>query len=513
MFSPLAGAAVEMAVAWRYGSSAVVDGFRIAYVMIAVGAGMLFVQILPHVLIPLFVERRATRSESEAWQLAVTVAAAIGVLAASAAAFVWLATGALVRVLGPGLSPEAATHARFLLRVFAIALPAMAWCATMNGVLHVYGRFFLLPFSQSLSNLAVFVCIFWGGWREGRNAFACGVLMGVAIMTGLHAAYILRILSERQLGLRDILRWTPLRAIVGALRIALPLMGVVAVQQWTALVLNRVLSTMGPGRVAQWGYSWKLMLIAAIAPTALATVLFPRLSQEANEGASAKAAATIDRTVRMGLFLIVPLLPALVLARWPLISLLFGRGAMDSDSLRAIADLFAVGLLQAPTVAVSGSLLKSAYARKDFRGPLMVCTTTALLASLAFPAAARLYGAHGLIVAAAGERWLNAAGMVMVELRANSRFRVAAMSAYFARLATLSTVIAALGYILWAPIGSWLVGASSAVMAFRLASYGAIVLMLWLFASRIVHMEEADAVKALIGSRIPAVATGRSATL
>ncbi len=513
VFSPLAGAAVEMAVAWRYGSSAIVDGFRIAYVVIAVGAGVLFVQILPHVLIPLFVERRATKSESEAWQLALTVAASIGALAASAAILVWLATGTLVRSLAPGLSPEATAYACFLLRVFATALPAMAWCATMNGVLHVYGRFFLLPLSQSLSNLALFVCVLAGGWHDGRNALARGVLIGVVITAVLHGAYILRVLRERKLRLGDILRWVPQSHLLTALRVALPLVGVVAIQQWIAVVLNRVLSTMGPGRVAQWGYSWKLLLIAAIAPTALATVLFPRLSQEATEGGSAKAAATIDRTVRMSLFLIVPLIPALVLARWPLVSLLFGRGAMDPKSLRAIADMFAIGLLQAPTVAFCGSLLKSAYARKNFGGPLIVCAATAFFATLAFPVAARLYGAGGLIIAATCERWLNAAGMVLVEFQANRRFRVIGMGAYLARLAAVSTAIAMVGYFLWLPAGNRLVGHSSLVLALQLSTYGGIVLFLWLVAIRWLRLEEAHAVKALISSLMPVGLLRSSATL
>ena len=499
LFSPVAGAAVEMAVAWRCGSSALVDGFRIAYVIIAVGAGMLFVQILPHVLIPLFAECRTRDSESEAWRLAISVAAAISALTAAAAAAICLASGAAVRALGPGLTPEAAGHAEFLLRVFAITLPALAWCATINGVLQIYGRFLLLPISQGINNLALCVFILTAGPQISGNSFAYGVLAGTAIMTFLHAAYIVRVLAASALTWNSVLHWTRVTYLRKAVRIAFPLLLGVVIQQWTVMVLNRVLSTLGPGKVAQWGYSWKLLLIVAIAPTALATVLFPRLSQKAAAGDA--ASTTIDRSVRMSLFLIVPLLPALIIIRWPLVLLMFRHGAMDLLSARAIADLFMIALLQAPTFAFSVTLIKSAYARKDFTGPLVVCAITATAATLGFPAAAKMFGLRGLVIAAAGERWLNAAGLILVESRANRRFRPRTAVLYLARLLSISTAIAALSYFLWLPFKGHMAGTSPLNLILQLLTYAFTVGLLWLAVSGPLRIEEAESLKSLLFTR------------
>jgi peptidoglycan biosynthesis protein MviN/MurJ (putative lipid II flippase) len=184
---------------------------------------------------------------------------------------------------------------------------------------------------------------------------------------------------------------------------------------------------------------------------------------------------------------------------------------MDSQSLRSIADMFAIGLLQAPTVAFTVTLLKSSYARKDFQGPMAVCAVTAVFATLAFPMAAGLGGPRGLIIAAACERWLNAAGMALVEFRANRRFRLSAIGVNLARLTVVSTAIAFFGRLIWLPAENWLAGNSSLVSALQLSGYCALVLLLWFAVTRRLRLEEAESLESLIRSVMPGGLSGLTA--
>ena len=48
LLSPIAGMAVEMALAWRYGTSSVADAYRIGAMLLLMGQQLLVLQILPH---------------------------------------------------------------------------------------------------------------------------------------------------------------------------------------------------------------------------------------------------------------------------------------------------------------------------------------------------------------------------------------------------------------------------------------------------------------------------------
>ena len=56
VLSPIVGIAVETAVAWRFGTSAAVDAFRIALAIVYIGQQLFVGSLFPNVIIPLFAE-------------------------------------------------------------------------------------------------------------------------------------------------------------------------------------------------------------------------------------------------------------------------------------------------------------------------------------------------------------------------------------------------------------------------------------------------------------------------
>src|SRR4051794_12904640 len=62
--SPVTGLALEMIVAWKFGTSEVVDGFRVAWLITLLATQAIW-QISPHVLVPLLASARARGGEGE----------------------------------------------------------------------------------------------------------------------------------------------------------------------------------------------------------------------------------------------------------------------------------------------------------------------------------------------------------------------------------------------------------------------------------------------------------------
>jgi peptidoglycan biosynthesis protein MviN/MurJ (putative lipid II flippase) len=54
VLSPVAGLAVEMALAWRFGTSAVVDAYRVTVLLVVFVQQLFVTAILPFVIVPIF---------------------------------------------------------------------------------------------------------------------------------------------------------------------------------------------------------------------------------------------------------------------------------------------------------------------------------------------------------------------------------------------------------------------------------------------------------------------------
>ncbi len=80
VLSPVADLAVEMALAWRFEASSMIDTFRIASLILVFGNQLFLSQLLPNIVVPLLSEYRAKVIEREGWRLAFSFAGLLGVV-------------------------------------------------------------------------------------------------------------------------------------------------------------------------------------------------------------------------------------------------------------------------------------------------------------------------------------------------------------------------------------------------------------------------------------------------
>ncbi|MCA1553664.1 MAG: oligosaccharide flippase family protein, partial [Chloroflexi bacterium] len=153
-------------------------------------------------------------------------------------------------------------------------------------------------------------------------------------------------------------------------------LGVVKVN---TLVGTNLASRLGEGSVSALNLGWIVMQIPeTIIATAIATAVFPTLSQYAAQGDRERLRATITSALRSILLLSVPALLGLLLLARPIVQILFqgGRFGADSTNLVVMAvQFYALGLLGHSFLEVAA---RSFYARKDTVTPFAV----ALLAML-----------------------------------------------------------------------------------------------------------------------------------
>ena len=405
VLSPVSGLAMEMVLAWRYGASGTVDAFRIATLVVVLGNQLFFGYLLPHVVVPLFSEYRAKGFEYEGWRLAFSLALILSLVSLIFVAWVWFDPEALVGLLGPGLAASGRMDASLLLRCFSLAFLLMVWSGVVSGILYVYRVFWLSAVAQLLPNLFVILAVFIMGREWGVGALALGILLGYTAMLGLFIHTLVHINKVSRIKLSACLRLGPRDGLQKALYLSVPLVLAIFIGQWGIIIINRVLSGMPPGTLAEFGYAWKLLALIGLLPAGLATVIFPAFSDAHANNNSSEFSRLVTRAFRMTLLLTLPLAAALFVERIPLVSLMFGRGGMSMAAVAETAQLFGILLIGAPAGALSAALCKVAFSMQDTKSPTIIALISALAITGLVPHAAETGGANGVAWAFSAITW------------------------------------------------------------------------------------------------------------
>jgi len=419
LLSPIAGMAAEVALAWRYGVSTVADAYRIGSVLVLMGQQLLVLQILPHILVPVFARCSARDGVPEAWRAAQGVGNVFLLASAviGAAVFIWPRPA--VWMLAEGLRGEARADATLFIRWLGLAYAPLVITGTATALLYSQRIFWLPAAAQLLRNLLVAAAILiFPGRGGGPLLFATlgSVVLG-AVLTVARLVPLARRDGARftlQLGLDH-------PEVIHGIALSIPLVGVFLAGQWSPIVINRALSSLSTGSVATFGYAFKMGLLVALGPLSLATVLFPRFAEEHSSAAWERLESLGTRGLRMGLFLAVPVTACLIALRGPVVALLFERGAFGTAATTGVARLVGVLLLSTPAVVIAAHAQKMLYARQQTWLPTLILLANCVGLALLCPTIAGRWGADGVAILYTALSSLGAASL-LVPLYAGSSF-------------------------------------------------------------------------------------------
>jgi putative peptidoglycan lipid II flippase len=441
VLSPIAGLMVEMTLAWRFGASTAVDAFRIASLILLLGNQLFFGQLLPNVVVPLVCEYRAKGIEREGWRLAFSFGGILGFVSFIFVIWVWLNPDILIGLLGPGLADSGKADAILLIRYFSLAFVLMVWSGVIGGVLYAYRIFWQPAASQLLTNLFVIAAIFSIGSRWGSGSVALGVLLGSFVMFVLHLYFLGHIANTSGIRLLACMKLGAWRGVIKAVRLSLPLIGMIFISQWSIIIINRTLSELPSGTLANFGYAYKLLMLVGILPASLATVIFPTFSEAQAHNNSSELSRSITRAIRMTLLLTMPLSVVLFVDRFPLVSLLFDRGVMSSNAVAEISQLFGVLVMGAPAGALMAILYKVSFSVQDTKSPAIATFISALVITWLVPFASGIAGASGVAWTSTAISWASVLGLLAYQVWRYRALYVWEMIRYFGLLAIVCTVV------------------------------------------------------------------------
>jgi putative peptidoglycan lipid II flippase len=228
---------------------------------------------------------------------------------------------------------------------------------------------FLLP---AVAPMAYNMAIIAGALFIVPSLGVMGLAVGVVAGSALHL--LVQLPGLRRIGAR----YTPLftvhdRGVIEVSRLMGPRVLGLAVVQINFLVNTNLASQMSEGAVSAINYAWLLMLLPqGVLAQAVATAAFPTFSEQVARGEKGAMRAALAATLRAVFALSLPAAVGLIVLRYPLVALLFERGAFDQTSTELVAwalMFFALGLVAHAGLEI---VARAFYAMHDTVTPLFV---------------------------------------------------------------------------------------------------------------------------------------------
>jgi putative peptidoglycan lipid II flippase len=384
----------------------------------------------------------ATGQAARAWRVVSTLTNLMlaALLLLAAAGFVWAPQ--LVDAITPGFDTALRDRTVELTRIMLASPILLALGAIATSALNADRRFAASAVAPIIYNLAIIGAAVFLSDSMGVTGLALGTVAGSFGLLAIQVPPLLRA------GYRFVPR---IDLSDDQARKVLVLMGPrvlgLSAGQVMFVIMTSIATNVGVGAVTAFTIAFALLQIPmGVIGIPLGIVIFPSLSRELAVGRTGNYLELVSRSIRILLFVMLPIAALGMVLRLQIVDLLLGYGRFDRAAVALTADtllLFLIGLAAHATIGV---LARAFYARQDTRTPV----TAAILAVVINTSlAALLVGsiglpALGLAIATAAwcealllfavlrrrEAGLDVAGIVGVGLRSLLAAVVAAAAAF-----------------------------------------------------------------------------------
>lgn len=367
--SRVLGMVREIVIAARFGTGHTYDAYVAAFRIPDLIFFIVMSGAFGSAFIPVFGGYLAKGDDERAWKLANTLLTWVVIGFALAAILISLLAEPLITtVIAPELPADSQELAVNLTRLLLLSPLLLGLSAAGKGMLEAQNTFALSAIAPILYNLGIIFGALALTPAIGIYGLVAGVLIGsiahVAIQFGSLLRNGLRIrpsFSPRTEGLGDVGRLMAPRVL-----------GQTA-SQVNLIVMTNFASRLAEGSISALSYAQSLILLPhGILAMSLSTVIFPRMVRDHEQGDLAEFRRTLNQGLRTLIFLTLPAAVGLLVYRTSIVQVLFQYGSFDAESTGMVAvavGYFSIGLIGR---AVSEPLIRTFYAMRDTRTPVIV---------------------------------------------------------------------------------------------------------------------------------------------
>lgn len=370
MLSRVLGLVRDVVLAACFGAGGALDAFLVAFRLPNTLRRLFAEGSLTVAFVPVFVGVMEGEGEEPARRLGRRALTLLGAILAGVSVVGVLAAPVLVRLTAWGFArdPEKFVLTVRLTRWMFPYIALIGLTALAGGMLNAWGVFAPPALAPVVLNVCLIAAaLVLSGWvHPPVLALAYGVLLGGVLQLALqwHGLRGVGFRYAPELPRRD----PHIRRIA---RLMGPAVFGVAVYQVNILVSTLLASWLPDGSVSYLYYAERLFqLPLGVFAVALGTASLPSLSRLASRREWEPFRTTLVEALLLTAFVVVPAAAGLLALAWPIVSVLFERGAFDARMVDMTARALAAYALALVPVAGVRVLAPAFYALEDTRTPV-----------------------------------------------------------------------------------------------------------------------------------------------
>ena len=321
--------------------------------------------------IPIFTKTLKT-SKKTAWRVAGIVTNWGGLIFLVLATIVVIFAHPLYRLLTPGFEYSEQIVIANLARILFVAQGFFVISYVLTAVLESSKRFFVPALAPLFYNLGIIISTVTLSTRFGLYAPVIGVVIGAA----LHFLIQLPLAIKLGFRFRKSLELTP--EVKRIAKLSLPRILEVSFLQIAKFVELTLASLISVPAYTYFTFGNSIQLLpVGLFGTSIAKAALPTLARQADDLPAFRK--TLFETLNQVVFLMMPIVAFLVVARVPVVRLILGTDIFTWDATletSLVVSAFALGIF---SQAANSILARSFYALSDTKTPVIVSVTTLLI--------------------------------------------------------------------------------------------------------------------------------------
>lgn len=389
--SYILGLVRDRVLAAQFGAGVELDVYNSAFLIPDVIMNI-FAAALTTAFIPVFTQLWTQQGETAAWRVTNALLTGLVGVMVIVLGFAYVTMPWLVQAVAPGFDASGRdlliqTSRLMLLSPLGFSLSIAIGCALQGR-----HRFFTYALSPVVYNLTIIISIMLLAPDFGVTGAVIGVAAGAFVHAGVRLVELLRT------GFKP---WPKYPwgepALIETIRLMLPrIAGLLAVQA-NLWIYNALASLLGEGNISIFNFARNFQsLPVSLFGIALATVLFPRLSEHFAHDRPNDIIALGQRAVTQLLFLTLPAMVGMMLVAYPLVKLLLGTGEFDDVAVTATSIALMVFALSIPLESIQHVLARIFYAQHNVKTPVKIALLGAAINAVVCVVAMQWLSVYGL---------------------------------------------------------------------------------------------------------------------
>lgn len=342
---------------------------------------------------PVLSDRLHKGDKKGMWELTASLLNLLSIVMMVVAVIIFFFAEPLIKnIVAPNLTPEQLDNAVAIMRLLSLNPLFFTISGILTSAQQTLGKFFFYAIAPLFYNLSIIISIFAFKNTEiglvglGIGAFVGGLLQMAIVAVGLYGLNFKwrPVISWKNADFRTILRQLPPRSLDQG------------IDQVQSIVETNLANRLGTGFVSYYSNAYTLHTAPILLlGTAISTAAFPRLNKRLSQGRPDLFRADFLRTLRIMVWLTIPVVIICFFARGYFARLIF---ANDAPEIALIFGFLTVAIFFRVVYAI---ISRWFYAQKDSKTPLFVSVFTIALNIVlaAYLAQKDVYGVAGLAMA------------------------------------------------------------------------------------------------------------------